>query len=147
MSVSEFCVCVCVYVCACVHPQSLQPCLTLWDPCTVTPPGSSVHEIFPARVLEWVTMPSSWDLPDLKFESMSHELQVNFLPLRGCSCEQWMVLGCLASGGEEFNSGPESRLDHSELLCSTVLLKYQRDRESFLHRHQQGTERVTLASL
>ena len=70
-----------------------------------------------------------------------------FLPLRGCSCEQWMVLGCLASRGEEFNSGPESRLDHSELLCSTVLLKYQRDRESFLHRHQKGTERVTLASL
>jgi len=39
--------------------------------------------------------------------------------------------GFLASGGEEFNPGPEPRLAHSELLCKRVLLKYKRDRESF----------------
>ena len=39
--------------------------------------------------------------------------------------------GFLASGGEEFNPGPEMRLDHSELLCNKVLLKYKGDRESF----------------
>ena len=39
--------------------------------------------------------------------------------------------GFLASRGEEFNPGPEIRLDHSELLCNKVLLKYERDRESF----------------
>ena len=38
--------------------------------------------------------------------------------------------GFLASGGEEFNPGPETRLDHSELLCNKVLLKYKGDRES-----------------
>ena len=27
-------------------------------------PGSSVHGIFQARILEWVVMPSSGDLPD-----------------------------------------------------------------------------------
>ena len=32
--------------------------------------------------------------------------------------------GFLASGGE-FNPGPEMRLDHSELLCNKVLLKYK----------------------
>ena len=36
----------------------------------------------------------------------------------------------LASGGEEFNPGPETRLDRSELLCNKVLLKYKEDRES-----------------
>ena len=41
------------------------------------------------------------------------------------------MLGFLASGGEEFNPGPETRLDHSELLCNKVLLKYKGDRESF----------------
>ena len=41
------------------------------------------------------------------------------------------TLGFLASGGEEFNPGPEMRLDHSELLCNKVLLKYKGDRESF----------------
>ena len=39
--------------------------------------------------------------------------------------------GFLASRGEEFNLGPEKRLDHSELLSNRVLLKYKRDRESF----------------
>ena len=39
--------------------------------------------------------------------------------------------GFLASGGEEFNPGPETRLDHSELLCNKVLLKYKGERESF----------------
>ena len=33
--------------------------------------------------------------------------------------------GFLASGQEEFNLGPETRLDHSELLCNKVLLKYK----------------------
>ena len=55
--------------------------------------------------------------------------------------------GFLASGGEEFNLGPETRLDHSELLCTKVLLKYKGDRESFWHRHQKGAERVPPASL
>ena len=39
--------------------------------------------------------------------------------------------GFLASGGEEFNLAPEAKLDHSELLCNRVVLKYKRDRESF----------------
>ena len=39
--------------------------------------------------------------------------------------------GFLVSGGDEFNPGPETRLDHSELLCNKVLLKYKGDRESF----------------
>ena len=35
-------------------------------------------------------------------------------------------LGFLASRGEEFNLGPVTRLDRSELLCNKVLLKYKR---------------------
>ena len=33
--------------------------------------------------------------------------------------------GFLASGREEFNPGPETRLDRSEFLCNKVLLKYK----------------------
>ena len=36
--------------------KSLQSCLTLWDPRDGSPPGSSVHGIFQARVLEWVAI-------------------------------------------------------------------------------------------
>ena len=57
--------------------------------------------------------------------------------------EPWKTPGFLASGGEEFNLGPEMRLDNSELLCNKVLLKYKGDRESFWHRHQKRAERVS----
>ena len=33
-------------------------------PRTCSPPGSSVHEILQARIVEWVAIPSPWDLPD-----------------------------------------------------------------------------------
>ena len=43
----------------CVYAKSLQSCLTLCDPLACSPPGSSVHGILQARILEWVAMPSS----------------------------------------------------------------------------------------
>ena len=36
-----------------VHVKSLQSCPTLCDPMDCSPPGSSVHGILQARVLEW----------------------------------------------------------------------------------------------
>ena len=44
---------------ACVCAKSLQLCPTLCDPIGCSPPGSCVHGILKARVLEWVSMPSS----------------------------------------------------------------------------------------
>ena len=43
----------------CLHVESLQSCLTLWEPKDCSPPGSSVHGILQASILEWVPMPSS----------------------------------------------------------------------------------------
>ena len=40
----------------CVHAQL---CPTLWNPMDCSPPDSTVHGIFPARILEWVTISSS----------------------------------------------------------------------------------------
>ena len=37
----------------------LQLCLSLRDPMDCSPPGSSVHGILQARILEWVVMPTS----------------------------------------------------------------------------------------
>ena len=39
--------------------KSLQSYPTVCDPMDHRPPGSSVHRILEARVLEWVAMPSS----------------------------------------------------------------------------------------
>ena len=38
---------------ACMHVKSLQSCVTLCDPMDCSPPGSSVHGILQARILEW----------------------------------------------------------------------------------------------
>ena len=46
-----------VYVVLCA--KLLQSCLTLYDPMDCSPPGSSVHGISQARILEWVAMSSS----------------------------------------------------------------------------------------
>ena len=48
-----------------------QSCLTLWEPLDCSLPGSSVHGIFQAKILEWVAISSSRDLPDPGIESMS----------------------------------------------------------------------------
>ena len=44
--------------------QLLQSCLTVCNPMDCSLPGSSVHRISQARILEWVAISSSRDLPD-----------------------------------------------------------------------------------
>ena len=44
-------------MCVCVLVAKL--CLTLCDTMDCSLPGSSVHEIFQARILEWVAIPFS----------------------------------------------------------------------------------------
>ena len=45
--------------CASVSAKSIQSYLTLCNPMDCNLPGSSVHGILKARILEWVAMPSS----------------------------------------------------------------------------------------
>ena len=49
--------------------EVVQSCLTLRDPTDFSLPGSSVHGIFQARVLEWGAIEATWfqnpDLPPL----------------------------------------------------------------------------------
>ena len=66
----------------CVHAKPLQSCPVLCDP--MDSPGSSVHGIFQARILEWVAMPSSRDLSDPGIEltpPAASDLQVDSLKL------------------------------------------------------------------
>ena len=42
-----------------IYVPCYQSCPTLWDLMDCSPPGSSVHGILQARILEWVAMPSS----------------------------------------------------------------------------------------
>ena len=49
----------------------LQSCPTLCDPMDCSPPGSSVHGILQARILEWVAMSFSKGLPDQESSCVS----------------------------------------------------------------------------
>ena len=55
--------------------------LTFCDPMDCISPGSSVHGIFQARILEWVAISFSGDLLNPGIELESSALQADSLPL------------------------------------------------------------------
>ena len=63
----------------CCAAESLQSCLTLCNPMDCSPTDSSVHWILQARMLEWVAMPFSRDLPDSVIEPSQFSNPARFL--------------------------------------------------------------------
>ena len=57
----------------------IQSCLTLCDPKDYSPPGFSIPGILQARILEWVAMPSSRDLPHPEIKPRPPVLQEDCL--------------------------------------------------------------------
>ena len=57
-----------------------QSCPTLCNPMDCSLPGSSIHGIFQARVLEWIAIPSPGDLPNPGIKPGSPALQADALP-------------------------------------------------------------------
>ena len=57
-------------MCVCAHPSVVSNSL---QPMGYSPPGSSVHGISQARILEWVAIPYPGDLPDPGIEPTSLE--------------------------------------------------------------------------
>ena len=62
-----------------VESLVVQLCLSLSDLMDCSPPGSSVHGILQARILEWLPFPSPGDLPDPGIEPRSPALQADSL--------------------------------------------------------------------
>ena len=48
-----------VYCCSVTEDEVAQSCLTLCDPTDGSLPGSAIHGIFQARILEWAVISSS----------------------------------------------------------------------------------------
>ena len=80
--------------CACLVTQS---CLTLCDPMDCILPSSSVHGIFQARILEWVAISYSRDIPNSGIKptsSVAPALQMDsllliYIPLFFLICLLW----------------------------------------------------------
>ena len=56
-----------------------QSCLTLCNLMDCSPPGSSVHGILQAKILEWVAIPFSTEFPDPGIKPRSPTLQADSL--------------------------------------------------------------------
>ena len=95
-----------------------------------SPPGSSAHGILQARILEWVAIPFSRDLPNREIEPKFPALQANSLPSEppgkskntgggNLSLLQWIF--------------PTQELNQGLLHCRQILyqLSYQESDTSF----------------
>ena len=58
----------------------VQSCPALSNPMDCSLPGSSVHGILQARILDWLAIPFSRDLPDPGIKPRSPALQADSLP-------------------------------------------------------------------
>ena len=90
--------------CACVCLVS-QSCLTLWNPVDCSLPGSSVHGIFQARILEWVDISSP--------RGSSWPRDQTWVSCVSCIC-RWILchwaIGeacCWDQGGFQWQAAPE----------------------------------------
>ena len=70
-----------------------QSCLTLSDPMDYSLPGSSIHGIFQARVLEWGTIAFSTMLYSMSFYTLEKEMATH------SSVLAWRILGTGEPGG------------------------------------------------
>ena len=76
------CVCVCMLVFICGNKREsevkelvTQSGPTFGDAMDCSLPGSSVHRVLQARILEWLAIPFSRDLPNLEIEPGSPTLR------------------------------------------------------------------------
>ena len=81
--------------------KSLQLCPTLCDPMDCSLPGSSIHRIFQARVLEWGAIASSstsflkWEINSPRGKSVDLGLPLTEVQILSLSHTRQMALGLL----------------------------------------------------
>ena len=81
-----------------------QSCLTLSDPVDCNLPGSSIHVIFQARVLEWVAIAfSETELNTVKGFSVVSEAEVDVFLELSCFFDDPANVGNLISGSSAFS--------------------------------------------
>ena len=82
-----------------------QSCPNLCDPLDCSPPGSYVHGIFQARILEWVAISSSRESSDSGMEPMSPQSlawQVDSLPTEPSQKPQKLWIEALIPNSQNF---------------------------------------------
>ena len=109
-----------------------QSCLTLCNPMGCGPPGSSVLEILQARILEWVTIPSSRD-PGI--EPGSPTLQADSLPSGPPGSNQTSTLALKAQCRDK-----EASLPKGLKICRKQRESHRGDQGGILNSLSQGND-------
>jgi len=122
---------VCVCVCVCVCMLVTQSCPTLCNPMDCSPPGSSVHGILQARILEWV--PTPW-------EKGSHSFLQGIFPTQGsnlCLLHCRQILYCLSYQGSLDQTGASCMF-----LCDLIQVMHfgpEQHKSNLLFLNRAGT--------
>ena len=87
------------------------------------PPGSSVHGILQARILQWVACPPPGDLLNPGIESPSPALQVDSLPLSHQGSPNKQVDKTKEKKKSEAIKGSSTRISHKRLWQDLVLIR------------------------
>ena len=100
----------CLEILACMHARLLQLYLTLCNPMDWGPPGSSVHGILQARILEWVAISFSKTHPGstcrmVCSQSKGHSVEIY-------TCRQQAFFSHLLRGSAWTTSGHKSSPTH-----------------------------------
>ena len=81
-----------IHVAAAAAAKSLQSCPTLSDPMDCSAPGSSIHGVFQARILEWVATAFSvihtrglWTSSSRSQSGLRHTKRLSYLYLRSAA--------------------------------------------------------------
>ena len=111
----------------CVCVLSLQSCPTLCDLMDCSPPGSSVHGILQARIVEWVAMPSSRGSSGPRDQTCVSCIAGGFFTvwakvLNKCLLKYWLNYKCM----EICSNGVSPRPFHASFLNSALSSKWRR---------------------
>jgi len=89
-----------------------QLCLTLCDPMDYSPPASSVHEIFQARILEWVAISFSKEIERAPIYGSSLEKNRS----RWCICQRLLGYSAVANN-PQMSVSDIKEVDFLLMLC------------------------------
>ena len=102
----------------------LQSCLTPYDPMDCSPPRSSVHGILEARLVKWVAMPFSSDLPNpgIKPVSLTSPALADSSPLASPRKPRFILVDTKIVG--QLSLGvihPENKIKHTNIHIKNTL--------------------------
>ena len=109
------------------HMLVSQSCPTFWDPVDYSPPGSSVHGILRARMLEWVAIPFSRGISQPRDRTQVSSIVgriLNHLSHQGSPFNKHTLNYVTSREPGETESGRKHQLHWLSLALSSVVFRW-----------------------